>query len=127
MEDGTNRAYGRGSAYRLRRAPEEGAEPRINLEHSHQLGGAVRRLCGGRTMGLTFKRQRSLLALALSSLFAVTSEAFAQEQKDDKAPKEPPTPEKRAEWKKEAEARALFMEEAPVEIKLVGNYKVISK
>src|SRR5688572_32245745 len=78
-------------------------------------------------MGLTFKRQRSLLALALGSLFAVTSAAFAQEQKDDKAPKEPPTPEKRAEWKKEAEARALFMEEAPVEIKLVGNYKVISK
>lgn len=78
-------------------------------------------------MGLTFKRQRSLLALALGSLFAVTSAAFAQEQKDDKAPKEPPTPEKRAEWKKEAEARALFMEESPVEIKLVGNYKVISK
>lgn len=78
-------------------------------------------------MGLTFKRQRSLLALALGSLFAVTSAAFAQEQKDDKAPKEPPTPEKRAEWKKEAEARALFIEETPVEIKLVGNYKVISK
>jgi hypothetical protein len=78
-------------------------------------------------MGLTFKRQRSLIALALGTLFAVTSAAFAQEQKDDKAPKEPPTPEKRAEWKKEAEARALFMDEAPVEIKLVGNYKVISK
>ena len=78
-------------------------------------------------MGLTFKRQRSLLVLALGSLFAVTSAAFAQEQKDDKAPKEPPTPEKRAEWKKEAEARALFMEESPLEIKLVGNYKVISK
>ena len=78
-------------------------------------------------MGLTFKRQRSLLVLALGGLFAVTSAAFAQEQKDDKAPKEPPTPEKRAEWKKEAEARALFMEETPVEIKLVGNYKVISK
>ena len=78
-------------------------------------------------MGLTFKRQRSLIALALGSLFAVTSAAFAQEQKDDKAPKEPPTPEKRAEWKKEAEARALFAAETPVEIKLVGNYKVISK
>lgn len=78
-------------------------------------------------MGLTFKRQRSLLALALGGMFAVTSAAFAQEQKDDKAPKEPPTPEKRAEWKKEAEARALFVEETPVEIKLVGNYKVISK
>ena len=78
-------------------------------------------------MGLTFKRQRSLIALALGGLFAVTSAAFAQEQKDDKAPKEPPTPEKRAEWKKEAEARALFAAETPVEIKLVGNYKVISK
>jgi hypothetical protein len=78
-------------------------------------------------MGLTFKRQRSLLALALGGLFAVTSAAFAQEQKDDKAPKEPPTPEKRAEWKKEAEARALFAAETPVEIKLVGNFKVISK
>jgi hypothetical protein len=78
-------------------------------------------------MGLTFKRQRSLLALALGGLFAVTTAAFAQEQKDDKAPKEPPTPEKRAEWKKEAEARALFAAETPVEIKLVGNFKVISK
>ena len=78
-------------------------------------------------MGLTFKRQRSLVALALGGLFAVTSAAFAQDQKDDKAPKEPPTPEKRAEWKKEAEARALFAAETPVEIKLVGNFKVISK
>ncbi|HEX6944343.1 MAG TPA: hypothetical protein VF128_15550 [Gemmatimonadaceae bacterium] len=78
-------------------------------------------------MGLTFKRQRSLLALALGSLFVVASAASAQEQKDDKAPKEPPTPEKRAEWKKEAEARALFAAETPVEIKLVGNFKVISK
>ena len=78
-------------------------------------------------MGLTFKHQRSLLALVLGGVFAVSSAATAQEQKDDKAPKEPPTPEKIAEWKKEAEARALFMAETPVEIKLVGNYKVISK
>jgi hypothetical protein len=78
-------------------------------------------------MGLTFKRQRSLLALALGGIFAMSSAAIAQEQKDDKAPKEPPTPEKIAEWKKEAEARALFMAETPVELKLVGNYKVISK
>lgn len=78
-------------------------------------------------MGLTNIRQRSLLALALGALLAVPSTAFAQEQKDDKAPKEPPTPEKIAEWKKEAEARALFSADTPIEIKLVGNYKVISK
>jgi hypothetical protein len=63
----------------------------------------------------------------LGGMFAVTSAAFAQDQKDDKAPKEPPTPEKRAEWKKEAEARALFAVDTPVEIKLVGNFKVITK
>ena len=78
-------------------------------------------------MGLTFSRQRSLLALALGALLAVPSAAIAQEQKDDKAPKEPPTPEKIAEWKKEAEGRPLFAAETPIELKLVGNYKVISK
>jgi hypothetical protein len=52
----------------------------------------------------------------------------AQEQKtEEKGPKEPPTPEKIAEWKKEAETRALFTADAPVEVTLVGNYKVISK
>ncbi len=76
-------------------------------------------------MGLTFIRQRSLLALAMGALLAVP--AAAQEQKEEKAPKEPPTPEKIAEWKKEAETRALFTADAPVELKLVGNYKVISK
>src|SRR5688572_13566736 len=78
-------------------------------------------------MGLTFKHQRSLLALVLGGVFAVSSAATAQEQKDDKAPKEPPTAEKIAEWKREAEARALFTADTPVELKLVGNYKVISK
>ena len=77
-------------------------------------------------MGLNNTRQRSLLALALGSLLAATP-AFAHDQMAEKAPKEPPTPEKIAEWKKEAEARPLFSAEAPVEIKLVGNYKVISK
>jgi hypothetical protein len=80
-------------------------------------------------MGLKFTRppRRSLLALALGSLLAVPAAAFGQEQKEEKGPKEPPTPEKIAEWKKEAEERALFRDSAPVELKLVGNYKVISK
>jgi hypothetical protein len=78
-------------------------------------------------MGLKKTRRRSLLALALGSLLAVPATAFAQQGKDEKAPKEPPTPEKIAEWKKEAEARPLFTAETPVEFKLVGNYKVISK
>jgi hypothetical protein len=78
-------------------------------------------------MGLKTTRQRSLLALAVGALLAVPNAAFAQDQKDDKAPKEPPTPEKIAEWKKEAEARMLFTSESPVELKLVGNFKVISK
>jgi hypothetical protein len=81
-------------------------------------------------MGLTFIRQRSVFALAMGALMAISSAAAAQAEKDEKAPKapkEPPTPEKIAEWKKEAEARALFSADAPVEIKLVGNFKVITK
>jgi hypothetical protein len=78
-------------------------------------------------MGLKTTRRRSLLALALGSLLAVPAAAFGQEQKEEKGQKEPPTPEKIAEWKKEAEARPLFTADAPVEFKLVGNYKVISK
>ncbi len=78
-------------------------------------------------MGLTIIRQRSLLALALGALLAVPSAAMSQEQKEEKGPKEPPTPEKIAEWKKEAEARVLFSADSPLELKLVGNYKVISK
>ena len=79
-------------------------------------------------MGLKSTRHRMLLALALGSLLTVPSAAFAQQgQKEEKGPKEPPTPEKIAEWKKEAEARALFTSDTPVEFKLVGNFKVISK
>jgi hypothetical protein len=61
----------------------------------------------------------------MGALLAGTSAVNAQEQKD--APKEPPTAEKIAEWKKDAEARVLFNADTPIEIKLVGNYKVISK
>lgn len=78
-------------------------------------------------MGLTITRHRSLIALALGALLAVPSAVMAQEQKEEKAPKEPPTPEKIAEWKKEAEGRVLFAADTPIELKLVGNYKVISK
>jgi len=76
-------------------------------------------------MGLTNICHRSLLVLAMCALLWVPP--AAQGQKEEKAPKEPPTPEKIAEWKKEAEARALFSADAPVELKLVGNFKVISK
>ncbi|HEX6316229.1 MAG TPA: hypothetical protein VFZ73_15275 [Gemmatimonadaceae bacterium] len=79
-------------------------------------------------MGLKLTRQRTLLALALGSLLAVPATAFGQESgKEEKGPKEPPTPEKIAEWKKEAEGRALFTADTPVELTLVGNYKVIAK
>lgn len=78
-------------------------------------------------MGLTFTRRRSLFALAMGAMLAVPFAAMAQDEKEEKAPKEPPTPEKIAEWKKEAEGRALFAAETPIELKLVGNYKVISK
>lgn len=78
-------------------------------------------------MGLNFTRQRTLAALALGT-FLAASPVFAQQEKaEEKGPKEPPTPEKIAEWKKEAESRALFMADAPVELTLVGNYKVISR
>jgi hypothetical protein len=77
-------------------------------------------------MGLKMNRRQTCLAWTVGAmLFAMP--AGAQSEKAEKAPKEPPTPEKIAEWKKEAEARALFAAETPVELKLVGNYKVISK
>ena len=78
-------------------------------------------------MGLKTSRQRSLLILALGALLVTPNAVTAQDQKEEKAPKEPPTPEKIAEWKKEAEARALFASESTVELKLVGNFNVISK
>lgn len=78
-------------------------------------------------MGLTNIRQSSLLALAMGALLAMPSAAFAQGEKEEKGPKEPPTPEKIAEWKKEAEGRVLFAADTPIELKLVGNFKVISK
>jgi hypothetical protein len=78
-------------------------------------------------MGLTIIRQRARYAFLLGALLAaIPAGAQESKEKDDK-PKEPPTPEKIAEWKKDSEARALFMAETPVEITLVGNYKVISK
>lgn len=78
-------------------------------------------------MGLTNIRQSSLLALAMGALLAMPSAAFAQGEKEEKGPKEPPTPEKIAEWKKEAEGRVLFAADTPIELKLVGNFKVISR
>jgi hypothetical protein len=78
-------------------------------------------------MGLNLTRQRTLIALALGTLLSA-SPVFGQEGKqEEKGPKEPPTPEKIAEWKKEAEGRALFSADAPIEMTLVGNYKVISR
>lgn len=78
-------------------------------------------------MGLTRIHVRARFVWILGALF-IASTLPAQEAKDkDDKPKEPPTPEKIAEWKKEADARALFSSEAPVELRLVGNYKVISK
>jgi hypothetical protein len=76
-------------------------------------------------MGLRLTTQSSLLALTVGALLSVPSIAIAQNEKD--SPKEPPTPEKIAEWKKEAEERRLFTDEKPIELKLVGNFKVISK
>lgn len=79
-------------------------------------------------MGMTFTHSpRSLLVLALGAVLAAPSTVIGQQQKAEKAPKEPPTPEKIAEWKKDAEGRALFVGDTPVELKLVANFKVISK
>lgn len=76
-------------------------------------------------MGMRHYSQSSLLALTVGALLSVPSIAIAQNEKDGQ--KEPPTPEKIAEWKKEAEERRLFTDEKPIEFKLVGNFKVISK
>jgi hypothetical protein len=59
--------------------------------------------------------------LALFGLCFVPSLVPAQAQKAA------PTAAKIAEWKKEAEARALFQAGTPLELKLVGNFKAISK
>jgi hypothetical protein len=76
-------------------------------------------------MGLRLNSQPFLFALAAGALFCAPSMAIAQNEKD--AAKDPPSAEKIAEWKKDAEERRLFTDEKPLEIKLVGNYKVISK
>ena len=55
---------------------------------------------------------------ALFVLCAVTS-SVALAQRQATVPKAPPTAQKIAEWKKEAEARALFQAETPLELKLV--------
>jgi hypothetical protein len=76
-------------------------------------------------MGLRLNSQPFLFALAAGALFCAPSMAIAQNEKD--AAKDPPSAEKIAEWKKDAEERRLFTDEKPLEIKLVGTYKVISK
>ena len=78
-------------------------------------------------MGLNHFSQSSLLALSAAAILSVPSIAIAQNNSDKDAPKPPPTAEKVAEWKKDAETRRLFMEDTPLEFRLVGNYKVISK
>jgi len=77
------------------------------------------------TMGL--RSQRLMFALVLGVVLVIPSLALAQAPKGTNGAKAPPTPAKIAEWKKEAEARALFQVEAPLELKLVGDFKVISK
>lgn len=74
-------------------------------------------------MGLTVNRRARAVWVIGAMLVAVPG-ARAQEEK---GPKEPPTPEKIAEWKKDAEARVLFQSKTQLEFQLVGNYKVISK
>ncbi len=76
-------------------------------------------------MGLRHIPQSSLLALTAGILLGAPSIATAQNQKD--GAKEPPSAEKVAEWKKDADERRLFTDDKPLELTLVGNYKVISK
>lgn len=78
-------------------------------------------------MGLNLHLSRSLVALAVTALLIAPRDAQAQTEGNASAPKEPPTPEKIAEWKKEAEARPLFAADTPIELRLVGNYRVISR
>ena len=65
---------------------------------------------------------RAAMLAATWSLLAAPAGA----QNDDK-PKDAPTPEKIAEWKKESESLALFTSDAPIEFTLVGNFKNINK
>lgn len=74
-------------------------------------------------MGMT-RRLLSQFALAGAVLAVPAGTAIAQEESKEKAP---PTPEKIAEWKKEAEALPLFAGEEALSVTLVGNFKNISK
>jgi hypothetical protein len=68
-----------------------------------------------------------MFVIALGVLLIDPSVGAPQAPKATSNTKAPPTALKIAEWKKEAEARALFQVEAPLELKLVGNFTVISK
>jgi hypothetical protein len=63
-------------------------------------------------------------ALLVAAGFGMATTVSAQE---DKEAKEPPTPEKVAEWKKESEALVLFADPTPLVFTLVGNFKSIAK
>ena len=60
-------------------------------------------------MGLRHIPQSSLLALTAGILLGAPSIATAQNQKD--GAKEPPSAEKVAEWKKDADERRLFTDD----------------
>ena len=65
---------------------------------------------------------RRVATLTTGLLFATPLLA----QEGDK-PKEPPTPEKIAEWKNEAQERPLFKSDETIVLTITGNFKVISR
>ncbi|HEX9564425.1 MAG TPA: hypothetical protein VF981_10660 [Gemmatimonadaceae bacterium] len=75
-------------------------------------------------MGLTRKHTKA--ALLGAALYLAVPPVTLQGQEAKEA-KEPPTPEKIAEWKKESEALTLFTGDAPLAVTLVGNFKEIAK
>ncbi|HSA57826.1 MAG TPA: hypothetical protein VLE53_19090 [Gemmatimonadaceae bacterium] len=66
---------------------------------------------------------RALAALAIGLVFTPSMSA----QEPAPKPKEPPTAEKVAEWKAEAEARPLFTSDEVLTFTLTGNFRSISR
>jgi len=71
-------------------------------------------------------RTNQLAGLAGAAVLILGSFAVVAAQ-DQQGAKEPPTPEKIAEWKAESENLVLFKSEEPLEFTLTGNFKNISK
>lgn len=91
-----------------------------------ELATRVMRSLGPATLGPCAVRAVRRSGPAIFGLCAVMS-SVAGAQAPKGIPKAPPTAAKISEWKKDSDSRALFQFDSPLDLKLVGNFKLISK